>query len=220
MPIIVPDPPSGGPVGGMTVAQIKAAVKRYGFDDNDPILTWINAAYHEFEDAEDWQFLIVVADPLAGATGESRLTLPANYLKTMILRDVTNQKKLKYWDVHKFSREIDDPTATGKPLYYTANGAGELQFYPVLDAGVDFRLLYLRTWSDLDDDADIPLLPVRFHYALVLGAVKYALMAESEEDRSKTAADLFGSAIARAQATYATTHVDEDEQVEDTQLYS
>jgi hypothetical protein len=198
---------------------MKTALKRYaGLSDSDPLLTWLNAAYHEFEDAVSWPFLETESNFVQSAA-DNDITLPADYFRPIYLLDVTSKNKLSPWDSRKVARDIPDPTESGKPQVYYLINTNVFRLWPVPDAALNMSLLYEKFFPDLVNDADVPLIPVRYHYAIVLGAAAYALMAESEEDRAGTARSLYDGFVDRATTKFGVRQLDENLEVEDTQGY-
>jgi hypothetical protein len=203
----------------MLVSEGRTALKRFGFDDNDPIISWLNEGMHQFEDAHDWPFLQLVTT-VATAIGDSTLVLPGPLHKVQSIRDVTSKNKLDYITVSEFERTISDPTVRGQPLQYTVTGTETVQFFPVTDLARSFRVVYQFELTDmvLAPDAAMPG-PTRIHYPIVQGAAMIALQAENEEDRAVTAKTEFEAAIDRLWTKYSTQEMDEPQQVTDVMGY-
>jgi hypothetical protein len=207
----------------MTLAQLRTALKRYGFDDRDPLDVWLNAAYHEFEDAHEWPFLETMAT-LSLLSGYSSLPLPLDFFKVISLKDVTNLKaetKLEPYDYRRFEREILDQSSNnvGAPDKYALIGLGYVQVDPVPNYNASLRLVYQRQLADMVDGTLEPEFPRRWHYAIAQGAASIGLMAENEEERATTARAEFDAAIGEAASKLALRELDDPEQVADTQGY-
>lgn len=199
----------------------KTLLKRYGFDDSDPLLDWLDEGLHLFEDAHDWPFLQTITTVSPG-TGVSTLTFPTDFFKIYTVRNVTDGRKLKRMEVTEFEREVDDPTVTGSPLYYVITDTDTIQFWPATDSAMSFRVIYQRsltTVTNLASDATSLDGPLTIHYPIVLAAAYTALMAENEEDRAQTALGQFESAVARRWSKFSTTDLDEPRQVVDVMGY-
>lgn len=202
----------------MDVTAMQTALKRFGFDDNDPLLIWLNAAMHEFEDAADWAFLLKRVD-IAVAAGDDSLALPADYFKTRSLRH-SDGFKLKWRDYRDFDESIEDYTVQGTPSWYTTLGLNVAQFYPVADTAFTATLMYEAQLVDLVNPTDVPAIPTRYHYSgIVQLAAAIGLQAENEEERSTAARALANDTIARAATKYSTETIDEFSQVRDSQGY-
>lgn len=202
----------------MLVSDGKTALKRYGFDDTDPLLIWLNEGMHQFEDAHDWAFLQQVTT-LSALVGTNSLTLPTQLHKVQSVRDITGKHKLEYMTISEFEREITDPTVTGYPMIYTITGTETLQFYPVLDVGRSFRVVYQEELIDMTTDGAVMPGPTRIHYPIVQGSAMIALQAENEEDRATSAKAEFEAAIDRLWTKYNTKVLDEPQQVTDVMGY-
>lgn len=203
----------------MQLSELQTALKRYGFDDNDPLTTWINAAVHMIENEEDWDWL-EAATTLSVPASTSTLTLPSDFFKPVQLVDTTNQAALRYWDVRNFSRNIADQTQTGQPEVYTVIGTNTIQLYPVPDASLSLKLIYERQISDMVNGTDLPTpMPARYHYAIVHGAAYIALQAENEEDRSTVAKAEFDSMIDKMRLATSRKDRSFPDQVQDVQGY-
>jgi hypothetical protein len=196
-------------------------LKRYGFDNSDPLNSWLDEGQEMVEDAHDWPFLQFVAT-INAVAGASTLVLPSDFFKVQSIRDVTHGGKLAYMDIEGFEREVDDPTVPGKPYLYTVTGTQTIQLYPVLDSDTLFRVVYQRRLTlvstlasdgtPLDGDA-------HFHYPVVLAAAFTALMAENEEKRAQTALGQFDNAVEQRWQKYSSVQIDEPEQVVDVMGY-
>lgn len=203
----------------MLVSEGRTAIKRYGFDDNDPIISWLNEGMHQFEDSHDWSFLQLTTT-IATVVGDSTLVLPSTLHKVQSIRDVTGKRKLKFMTVSQFERAIDDPTVRAQPEFYTVTGTKTIQLYPVVDVARSFRVVYQFELTDmvLAPDAAMPG-PTRIHYPIVQGAVSIGLQAENEEDRAATAKSEFEAAIDRLWTKYSKQELDEPQQVTDVMDY-
>jgi hypothetical protein len=199
---------------------LKEAVKRYGFDDGDPLDSWINAAYHDVESVTEWPFLEAILSNINTVSGADLITLPGDLGKIISLRDVTNTNKLEYVTRKWFEREVVDPTTRGTPDQYTLVGSDAIQLYPVPDGIYTMSIYYQKELSDLTAGSPALAIPDRLHYAVVLGAVRYALTAESEEDRAKESESLYNESIARAMSYYGLRELDEPSAVIDTAGYT
>jgi len=222
------DPPSGfgGAAGGtaLTLSQLKQGLKRYGFDDSDPLDLWINAALREFENASTWPFLETKAPLMTLAAGDNSVPVPSDFAKVITLRDTNPtspnaQTYFEYWDRRRFDRDIPNPALTGKPYVYTLINLNEIQVWPVPDTELTLELVYYRTVLDLVQSDDVPAIPERWHYTIIRGAAYLALQAENEEERAQTAMAQFNQDIDRAVTYYANRELGEPDQVEDVMNY-
>lgn len=205
----------------MTRTQAQTLLKRYGFDNSDPLNDWLDEGQTMFEDSHDWPFLQQTAtiNPAAGA---STLVFPSDFFKIHSVRDMTNQTKLQVMDHHTFDRDVTDPTDTGQARNYIIIGTNVIQLWPVLDSAVTFRVIYQRELTDISalagDGSNLDG-PARTHYPMVLAAAYTALMAENEEERATTALQQFQSAVDTRWRKYSTVDSDEPRQVQDVMGY-
>lgn len=202
----------------MLVSVGQTALKRFGFDDNDPLLVWMNEGMHQFEDSHDWPFLQLVTT-VATVVGDSTLVLPAALHKVVSIRDMTGFNKLQYMTITEFDREIDIPTTAGAPLFYTITGTETIQLYPVVDKVRSFRVVYQMELTDMSSTGVEMPGPTRIHYPIVQGAAAIALQAENEEDRAVNAKTQFDAAIDRLWTKYSSVELDEPQQVTDAMDY-
>src|SRR6476659_4991217 len=98
----------------MDVSAIKTGLQRFGFSDDDPLLTWINASYHEIEESYPWPWLQTSAI-VTVAAGVNTVAVPSDFYKLKSLRDTTTENKLQYISFTQFDRDIGDPTDSGPP---------------------------------------------------------------------------------------------------------
>jgi hypothetical protein len=189
----------------MNLGAIKTALRRYaGVDTTDPLVDWINAAMHEFEEAYDWPFMEGVANQPTVASN-TQLTLPADFFKLAKAKVVVDRASasvaraaLTYVPRIRFEDESTyDPFTTGEPSHYTLIGMDQMFLWPIPDGVYTVRVFYEKGLADLASDSDIPGLPTRYHYTIVEGAAVRALQAESEEDRANTARGIFEDSIDR-----------------------
>lgn len=201
------------------VSEGKTALKRYGFDDSDPLLVWMNEAMHQFEDAHDWSFLQQVTT-LTVLAGINTLTLPTNFYKIHSIRDTVGKLKLGYMTISEFERVIETPDDLSLPELYTITGTQDVQLYPTPDTDRLMRVVYQEELDEMVSDGSVMSGPPRIHYPIVQGAVMIALQAENEEDRAANAKEQFEAAIERLWTKYNKTEDDEPQQVTDVMGYT
>lgn len=183
----------------MNLGALKTALKRYGFDDNDPLVTWINAGRNET--VADLPLSVsddeAAFNSSAGVSDLSSL-LPADFFKVVELIDVTdptNVNPLDYMDYRKFRREIAGPDLSGSPSTYYVRNLNQIKIWPVPTQTTSWLLIYSQSVTQLVNDADTPTeLPAQFHYIYVYRAAAIALAAENEEDRSAAAMTEYATA--------------------------
>lgn len=184
----------------MLVSELKTGLKRFGFDDKDPLLVWLNAGMHEIEEEyPNWSWLKKV-QTINALANVSTLVTAGSIQRVIKLRDVTPGREgrdLEYWDERKFDREIDNPALQGNPEIFTIRGSSQLEVYPVPTAATTYKLRFIEALADLVADEETPVLPTKNHYLIVLGGAYIALQAENEEDRAANAQAQFESKLAK-----------------------
>lgn len=208
----------------MNLESMQTALKRFGFDNTDPLITWINAAMHDIEDSFDWPWLESKATSISMPSGSSTITLPENCLKIITVKDATNLRKLEYYDRHKFVREIHEPLEIGLAEVYTLINTNQLQIWRVLQEETIFEVMYQATTPDLAEAEDVPttdknVWPPNTHYLIVLGAAAIAQDAEDEDDRSKSIQEKYDKSLMKLMAKFGERELDEPTTVQDVQGY-
>lgn len=212
----------------MNFGAMQLVLKRYGFDDTDPIEAWLNAALHDFESAFDWPFLevgpLAIVLPAVAYGGVARLTLPGDAVKIITFRDEDHLYKMKYYERHKFDRVINDPTDTGMPEVYTLINTNQVQVWRNPVAAVNMQVVYQALVPDMVSVNDVPgtieaQFPTLCHYPIILLAAAYALQAENEEQRATTALQQYQAALMRCMQKFGERELDEPTTVEDGQGY-
>lgn len=208
----------------MNLETMETALRRFGFDKQDPLATWINAAMHDLEDCFDWPWLESKATLEAMPSGSSTITLPANALKVITIKDMTNFIKLEYYDRHKFVREIKEPEEVGQPTVYTLVNTTEIQVWRILQEAITFEVQYQATTPDLVLAASEPttgtsVWPPNTHYIIVQKAAAIALQAENEEERAKNALEQYTKAVENLMRKFGERELDEPSTVQDVMGY-
>jgi hypothetical protein len=203
----------------VNIGEMKTAVKRHGFDDTDPIYTWIVAAIHEFERYTRWPFLrnrafpsTIVGDNLVTVSSEgfSRVGTVRYREEALVLSPVSPEA---------FEEDIDLIDQVGKPSKWLIYSDTQIQLWPVPD---DVYVLSIRFYDKIvvpgDSELSAVAIPETFHYNIVQMAAAFGLDAENNEDRAATlrseAISGFDSGIS---SFYGTTGM--FSQVRDTQGY-
>jgi hypothetical protein len=129
---------------------------------------WINRAMNEIQGEEAWPFLEV------SETGTAPLTLAANPSgRVETVYDDTNNRSLIRRSRRDLQEEYaDDLTLTGVPYYWYRSDVGTINVFPV--QAVSLKVRYFKYQTDLSASGDTPLMPARFHMAIVDLAASYA----------------------------------------------
>jgi hypothetical protein len=83
------------------------------------------------------------------------------------------------------------PLPTGQPCYATLNPDGSLECDAIADQDYTIRCNYAKAASDLANDSDVPIIPARYHNAIVWwAAVNYYCGTRDEVSEFRQKADL------------------------------
>lgn len=190
----------------MQLTDLQTALKRYGFSDDDPLTTWINAALHQIETAFEWSWLEKQVSGTLTATS-FMLSLPNDFqkMKSFLIADPSTGSfsKLMWMDRTQFDRKFsEDASAQGRPLWYSPSvpqaGVPVVSIYPSADVSYTYSFIYRANVVELVNPTDTPGIPTYLHYSIVHGAAYIALQAENEEERSNVARNEFIDGINRA----------------------
>ena len=205
----------------MQLSEIRTVLKRYGFDESDPLDAWINEAKDRSSDHFDWPFFEKSATNNVAAGTSAFGALPTDYDIPISVHTLVNgnQTPLEYWDYEKFQREVESTTQSGNPSVWYVLG-GQIFIWPVPDVATDVILVYRAQQPDLVAGTDVPdLFPTRFHYNFAVGAASIGLMAENEEDRAATALADFQGRLDQLVQTYSSKQRTSFATVQDVQGY-
>lgn len=209
----------------MNLEALQTALKRYGFDETDPLTAWLNAAMHDIENDFDWPWLESASTKISPVAGTSALPLPQKVLKIISVRDVTNSKILTYMDRRQFQRDIEEPAERGPaPEVFTLNGLETVQIYPVLSVAISMEIFYQTTTDDMAIPTDEPktgsiVWPLLSHYLIVLKAASIALLAEDEPEKSKAVKEEYEKSLEKLRKKFGERELGEPSTVQDVQGY-
>lgn len=140
----------------------------------------VNAGYHRIERTALWKFSEGEAQITCTANTRAATGVPADLSVPLMVHDDERDYPLDYHDERQKTLLLK---ATGHPEYYSM-WKGELRFYPLPIATRSYTLRYYRSWSDLVDDTDVPILPETYHDLLInYGAGKLAQRLPPTGDR-------------------------------------
>ncbi len=106
--------------------------------------------------------------------------LPTNIDRLRDLRQSITKLKIELIDNQTFDKIVPDPDNTGTPTYAylsgmvgsgASQGSWQLSFYPIPSAIINIQGRGYITVTEMSADADIPLLPPKWHNALVFLAL-------------------------------------------------
>lgn len=207
----------------MDVTRFSELLSRYGFDETDPLLEWINAGLFEVMNEAEWPFLRAVGAGIVVPAVNQVVTVPADFGKPIMLTDVTDGSArfdLEYIDPRRYLREVSTTSVLGVPSLYTILG-DELKLWPASSVPRTVNLFYMKDVAELVNPGDSPTwLPDRWHYSPCVYAMAHiALMAENEEERAQTALAEQNAGIERMLNYYGMDQLGTAETVADVQGY-
>lgn len=157
----------------MNFGELREEVALRGFDyllddtsGESRLKRWVNLAYTEICESDDWPFLRTTT------TGTSPLTI--SDLGTVAnVFDTTHENVLIWRDERDLIDLFWDITDTGTARYYYFSSPTTINAYPA-DSSSSLRVTYWKIPTELTADNDEPLIPSRYHPAIVEYAVAHA----------------------------------------------
>lgn len=134
---------------------------------------YINVAYHELCDLEDWPFLAT------DTSGASPLTI-SDIRNVLSVHDSAGNGNLVARDRRDLVESYRDLTTAGTPRFFYLDGS-VLRTYPV---GGTLAVRYIKVPADLTG-TDTPLVPARFHYVIVDIAARRAYVDADAFDKAQ-----------------------------------
>lgn len=166
---------------------IRTAVFKRGFNFMDDSGTesarvddWINEAYHELCEENDWPFL----QTTVSGTAPLALTRARNVESVY---DTTDEYPLTPTTLKWVNENYGDPTTDGLPIYwYSVTSATDTITVKTAPApsGKTINVVFYQHPADLAVDADIPVVPARWRRLIFLGAIRRAY---EDNDQSEQA---------------------------------
>lgn len=174
-----------------TFAEMKTEMADRGFHHISAarVGDWLNDAYAELCEAQDWPFVE------ATTTGTAPLTV--TYLRQILyVLDTTNDSVLTGTD-QRTVQDIDpDLRATGNPERFYLTGSTTVAVWPP-NTSASLSVRYLRFPAELSADADEPIVPSRFQTLIVDGAVIRAYRNGDDHERANALRAQWDDAVAR-----------------------
>lgn len=164
-----------GVVGAQEV--IVGAVKDGFLDLQDERMTWEfmrrTASFNTVADKKEYTLFDIFGNPTPGPTDPHDLFGRWQKKKPIIsyrtYNAVTDKwHKLVFVDYREFRHHLMNQDGTGIPRYVTANEQNDnLLFHPIPDAIYTIQADYFVEPQILSDNANVPILPSRYHMLLV-----------------------------------------------------
>jgi len=123
----------------------------------------VNKGYHQIERRALWKFSEAEAPISASAGTREAQGLPSDYgLPLMVWSDRMKAPLTFHDDRQRFF----DLNAEGEVTYYGV-WERDIKFYPLPKRNETFLLRYYKTWPDLEQDNDEPIIPETWHDLLI-----------------------------------------------------
>jgi hypothetical protein len=199
----------------LTLGDMIASIRNHGFSDSDEatLTALLNDAYEDIWTREGWPFKEAEAD-VSVTAGDDTPTMPTDFGKVIALGDNTNSIELEFWRADELQLEtIGALTDTGQPLVYYFVG-NTLKLYPVPDSAYTLKLKYVKTFTPLEADTDVPALPNN-HRVIVLGALVSAYDMNDDTDLATRFEGRFENRLLRAREDWWVKQYDSPEFVRD-----
>lgn len=159
----------------MDFSALQTAFFRRGMEDHNDAgaglaeaKRWLNAAYLEICTYERWPFLRTTA------SGASPLTISDLGVIESVADTGQNSITLGWRDRRDLAGAYSDLTTAGSPRWFYIDN-GVVRTWPV---GGTLSVVYYKVPAELSASGDTPVIPARFHEAIVVGASKKAHMAK------------------------------------------
>lgn len=157
----------------MDFSTLQSEVFRRGFDYLSDAGTglasakrWINEAYHEINEAEDWPYLVVTS------AGAAPLTI-TDARKVLSVVDTVQAVQLTGTTQRALLRVFASVATAGTAEWWWHDTAGTaVKIYPTSVNNIS--VTYLKVPVDLSAGGDTPIVPARYHELIVNGAVRRA----------------------------------------------
>lgn len=173
-----------------TLATLRTEFQARGFDFDSAarVDAWINRAYMELAEEEEWPWLYTTTSGAAPlAVSDVRM------IESVI--DTTTGVKLVPLDRRHLTDISNDLAITGSPTFYYFSAESTIDVYPAATDTLAVR--YWKVPAELSADGDTPLLPSRFHQLLVDGALVFGYYDTDNFEAALQCRDLFESGKAR-----------------------
>lgn len=164
----------------MNLSGLRAAVRtRIGVPDTDALFTdavvnaLVNAALQRISTEGDWPWL-EDAEVLTTANGDGDYAVPADWIRTVNVLDASGLP-LRRSPIE----DLDFIGGSGQPRLWGIFG-DQIILRPIPTTVQSFTHRYIKTEPELTVDADTPLMPVPYHYAIVALAAYFAFRRSSD----------------------------------------
>lgn len=147
------------------------------------LVAWVQSAYEEIQSLQPWEFNW--AEHTQALTAGVSLYDPVNdwgldfrelAQDPVYVYRTLDGPRSKHWLAHVSWAEMRDmaqPGIQGVPVYCAMRPDTTIQFHPAPQAGLTAVIEYIKNPDTLADSLDVPVLPARYHMAIVWRAVMF-----------------------------------------------
>lgn len=136
------------------------------------VARWVNQAYREVNDQDDWPYL------MGTTTGPAPLTIAdLGTIESVI--NVATQTKLVPADRRSITDRYPVLTTTGVGYFYYITGGTVLNVYPA-DVSSVLTVSYWRSAPDMALASDVPLIPSQYQEIIVTGALRRLFLEDND----------------------------------------
>lgn len=161
--------------------QNEVIATRFRDGQRDHVKRWINFRYQWVNALADWPWLAPMSETV---TYTSPLDLDSDVIRVLNVHDTDNDSELKYMALIDFRRYYSDSDTGSTPETYTldasTSGGMRLMLGPPDSATGSLEVIFQARPAELSDDAESPVWPTAYHFALVLGATSTGLKIEND----------------------------------------
>lgn len=199
----------------MNVSDMISELNDFGFSDitSSRMLAFINDAYWDVCSRENWPFLEKTATVTTDATG--KVTSPTDIGKVQRFVDTALGTRLEPVREDAFTQyNANQLTLTGNPDRYFFIGSN-LYVYPISTTN-SLTIRYVSVPPALTISPDsAPILPLRHHRVVLLGALVSAYFLEDDADNASVADSMYESRIEKMRNDLWLQQTDRPDTIED-----
>lgn len=177
------------------------AARGFDYESSSRLTGWINRAYNDLCEEEDWPFLEATTSGTAPVSVSTLRTIES-------VIDTTTMTKLTPIDRRNITDFNYDLATTGSPTYYYTTGTTTVAVYPANTTDT-ISIRYWKFPTELSLDADEPLVPARFQQVIIDGACFYAYMDSPNVPAAQAWASVFEVGKARMREALLTQQHDQ-----------
>lgn len=135
-------------------------------------------------------------------------SMPSDCDRIIDLRQAITKIKLVPVDIRTFDVYLPDPSSVSTPVYYAPVGLDtsknwQITLYPVPDQTMNIQVRYLQTITALSSGSDVPIVPAKFHDAIVFGALYLYGHSYIDDTRMQSAKARFDELIQTMKREYS-----------------